>query len=289
MIEKANEIKLLTEGAHDSVFLVGKINKLMEKKNPSKLSLFANQCKSLISKKLFRLRKKIRRLVSMKTSGFSREAMRSFGKKAQESIGNLSNKQINISFDFLFQPVRLPDFKKIMNQEVTRVDVLILLNIAIIVWMATIGSVPRANSEQYADKLTGGSFQDLTNFNSLALAAESKIVAPGCDDRSRCDFDMYNYLEKKCDVDKDNKRNSETCGIDQKDPSLDPPKVVVIKARAAVVRRSCRNDDKPSYSDTKGKHMDEDCCPDPDEWPKPGCVYSASDYAVMLSGPAKKK
>ena len=46
--------------------------------------------------------------------------------------------------------------------------------------------------------------------------------------------------------------------------------------------------DHPGTSDNKGKHMDEDCCPDYDEWPKPGCVYAPGDYGVMLKGPAKK-
>jgi len=41
----------------------------------------------------------------------------------------------------------------------------------------------------------------------------------------------------------------------------------------------------PHKSATKGKHRDEDCCPDPDEWPKPGCAYSAHDYSIMLKGP----
>jgi len=43
----------------------------------------------------------------------------------------------------------------------------------------------------------------------------------------------------------------------------------------------------PHKSATKGKHMDEDCCPDPDEWPKPGCAYSAHDYSIMISKPKK--
>jgi hypothetical protein len=56
-------------------------------------------------------------------------------------------------------------------------------------------------------------------------------------------------------------------------------------------RISCKesNDGHPSYSDTKGKHMDEDCCPDPDEWPEPGCIYSARGLALMLKGPPGKK
>lgn len=53
---------------------------------------------------------------------------------------------------------------------------------------------------------------------------------------------------------------------------------------------SCRKkNDHPGKSDTKGKHMDEDCCPDPDEWPKPGCIYSPKGYAIMLKGPPGKK
>jgi hypothetical protein len=54
-------------------------------------------------------------------------------------------------------------------------------------------------------------------------------------------------------------------------------------------RISCREkNDHPRYSDTKGKHMDEDCCPDPDEWAKPGCVYSAKGYAIMISPPSAR-
>ena len=45
---------------------------------------------------------------------------------------------------------------------------------------------------------------------------------------------------------------------------------------------SCANkNDHPSYSKTKGKHMDEDCCPDPDEWPNPRCSYSSGALGTM--------
>jgi len=54
---------------------------------------------------------------------------------------------------------------------------------------------------------------------------------------------------------------------------------------------SCAHkNDHPSYSKKgKGKHMDEDCCPDPDEWPNPGCAYSGSALSLMLGGPPAKK
>jgi hypothetical protein len=68
------------------------------------------------------------------------------------------------------------------------------------------------------------------------------------------------------------------------DPIISRPRIV------HALKISCpKGDDHPSMSDTKGKHMDEDCCPDPDEWPKPGCIYSAKGYSIMLSGAPKKK
>ena len=38
----------------------------------------------------------------------------------------------------------------------------------------------------------------------------------------------------------------------------------------------------PSKSDRQGKHIDEDCCPDPDEWPNLRCKYKSSDFGIML-------
>ncbi|HOW60380.1 MAG TPA: hypothetical protein P5548_02480 [Candidatus Moranbacteria bacterium] len=46
--------------------------------------------------------------------------------------------------------------------------------------------------------------------------------------------------------------------------------------------------DKPGWSSRKNKnHMDEDCCADYDEWPKPGCAYTSADFKIMLDGPTK--
>ncbi|MDD5489511.1 MAG: hypothetical protein PHP25_02435 [Candidatus Moranbacteria bacterium] len=61
------------------------------------------------------------------------------------------------------------------------------------------------------------------------------------------------------------------------------------KPRYTAGARCPRKNDKPSYSKTKGKHMDEDCCPDPDEWPNPRCAYSGGDLGLMRSGPSAKK
>lgn len=63
----------------------------------------------------------------------------------------------------------------------------------------------------------------------------------------------------------------------------------IVPARAKYTAGgSCPNKhDHPSYSKTKGKHMDEDCCPDPDEWPNPRCAYSGGALGLMRSGPKK--
>jgi hypothetical protein len=39
---------------------------------------------------------------------------------------------------------------------------------------------------------------------------------------------------------------------------------------------------KPTKSPNQGNHVDEDCCPDPDEWPNIACSYKSSDYSIML-------
>lgn len=70
--------------------------------------------------------------------------------------------------------------------------------------------------------------------------------------------------------------------------ALQPKKITPVSRPAP--RISCPNNhDHPSYSDTKGTHVDEDCCPDPDEWAKPGCIYSPEGYAIMKKGAPKKK
>ena len=50
-------------------------------------------------------------------------------------------------------------------------------------------------------------------------------------------------------------------------------------------KMTCHKDSPPRKSKTKGKHMDEDCCPDPDEWANPRCEYSLKDYSIMLGKP----
>lgn len=121
------------------------------------------------------------------------------------------------------------------------------------------------------------------------------------------DKNLAVIVSKQCANDYKNSQNSEMCGVNIKNKVLEKAerdeelaRLAAARAEAArkaaasrvsVGRVSCpeKNDGHPSKSSTKGKHMDEDCCPDPDEWPKPGCVYSPHGYSIMLKGPAKKK
>lgn len=59
-------------------------------------------------------------------------------------------------------------------------------------------------------------------------------------------------------------------------------RIAAEQARLASLRTCAHPERKPSYSTTKKKHTDEDCCPDPDEYPNPKCRYSAKDYSIML-------
>lgn len=99
--------------------------------------------------------------------------------------------------------------------------------------------------------------------------------------------------EGSCQKNKLEGQSSELCGKDEKDAALERElKKIDDQARARMIvrprnpaagkGRCAEANDHPSYSDTKGKHMDEDCCPDPDEYPDPGCYYTPAGYALML-------
>jgi hypothetical protein len=124
------------------------------------------------------------------------------------------------------------------------------------------------NNDSKGDNISGN--HDVKNIN------EYKLKSP----------------EEKCKEDKANKQASDLCGKDDEEEvkkmkAAEATAKVIAKPR--VVRLSCResNYGHPSRSDTKGKHMDEDCCPDPDEWPRPGCSYDAHGYGIMMSGPKR--
>lgn len=103
----------------------------------------------------------------------------------------------------------------------------------------------------------------------------------------------FSLAEERCQKNKLEGKSSELCGRYEKDEVLERElKKIDDQAKArrkdytrnSVVGkgRCAKENDHSSKSDTKGKHTDEDCCPDPDEYPNPRCYYSPSGYKLML-------
>ena len=110
--------------------------------------------------------------------------------------------------------------------------------------------------------------------------------------------------EKLCEESNEQKISSDLCGKDDEEivgeiekESLDrKAKAVVIKKKPAIAakvpyafdvvggRRVCdKKNDHPSKSNKgKGKHMDMECCLDPDEYPNPHCYYDPGKYGKYL-------
>jgi len=113
---------------------------------------------------------------------------------------------------------------------------------------------------------------------------------------------------ERCQRNKLEGKSSELCGKYEKDETLEKElakldyleklkkenSVKKIKRMAGPIpyvfdtdnlgRRVCnKSNDKPSKSDKgKGKHMDMECCLDPDEYPNPHCYYSPEKYGKYL-------
>jgi len=66
-------------------------------------------------------------------------------------------------------------------------------------------------------------------------------------------------------------------------PKINAPMPVSYK-KDSLGRKICaKDDDKPSKSKKdKGKHLDMECCLDPDEYPNPHCYYSSKKYGKYL-------
>lgn len=174
--------------------------------------------------------------------------------------------------------------KRLVPEAYSRMVLLFLLNLGVLIFAANGGIV--SNYHNLLD-------QKQVNFlPGIERAVIGIKIAKGAEEIGANDskilgdkiiFNDSTLSEERCQKNKEEKRNSSFCGQEQ-GADLFPPKQIIIK-RAIVVRgRSCaEKNDHPGKSDTKGKHTDEDCCPDSDEWPKSGCAYSAGDYKIMLS------
>ena len=193
--------------------------------------------------------------------------------------------EIMLSFDRIFDYYKI---KRILAEPTVKITIALILNMTVLHLVLNNTLVAATISKIENEK---------TAINNL-IQNEIDIDALSIDEKT-IQTNFLTTSKEQCNQSQANKQSSELCGKDQ----IDEGSAAILKtmeqkekariARLAVTRKivrkiSCREDIKGAdYSDTKGKHIDEDCCPDPDEWPKPGCVYSAAGYALMLKGPRK--
>jgi len=199
--------------------------------------------------------------------------------------------------------------KRILQYEPARMAILVFLNIASVLWLInhkvlTVDfSYNYAKGEATEEKSivpdNGGGKIDPQSFTKLSVS-DKKVAdtKEENEDIARKLNDIISSQEEKCQKDKEDGKCTELCVKNEAEiiaKMKEEEKQAWLKYLASrpkatqTVRLSCpeKNDGDPSYSETKGKHMDEDCCPDPDEWPKPGCVYDARGLALMLKGPRR--
>jgi hypothetical protein len=164
-----------------------------------------------------------------------------------------------------------------------------------VMWIGNRGIISTAHSEDNSEIVTNAWVKDIL---VPAKVREKPEIDNQRDSEMKMDVKVINDYklkssEEQCAEDKGQKKDSDLCGKDDEEEvkKIERQATAQRAARIAafhprVVTLSCResNYGHPSRSDTKGKHMDEDCCPDPDEWPKPGCVYDAHGYSIMMSG-----
>jgi hypothetical protein len=183
----------------------------------------------------------------------------------------------------------------------SKITTLALANVLVFVWMAGNGIFVNLLPEHVNIYVTSalGAENEETSFSPGLKIQDNKILEP------KADPENNSFSEVKCEKDKEENRCSDLCAdIERyikvtKDMSEEEKrdwekaaekvrKGKILRGPAVSTGRiSCReaNNGHPRKSSTKGKHMDEDCCPDPDEWPKSGCVYNAAGLALMLKGP----
>ena len=166
---------------------------------------------------------------------------------------------------------------------------ILALNLVILGWLNKESIFPIALGKMEEQVVLGA--EDAVKINDLSresLAGNSTQEFLGEEKNP-----SLSIKEERCQENKVEKKSSELCGEDPKDEALDrelkkiddQARARIMVARKPVARKiSCAvaNDHPQKSSQGKGKHTDEDCCPDPDEWPKPGCIYSPAGYALML-------
>lgn len=171
--------------------------------------------------------------------------------------------------------------------------------VAAVLWIGNGDIVLVAHSEQDAE-ITNARVKESLDIEE---AASLKLDAETPDEYSAKSQD------EQCAEDKEQKKSSELCGKDDEGElkkiaeeirkekertaraaSYSAAQPVIRSARlpadfkVVAGRRVCgKSNDHPGKSNKgKGKHMDMECCLDPDEYPNPNCHYSLEKYGKYL-------
>ncbi len=207
-------------------------------------------------------------------------------------VQELGRKEYPILPENLWRKLGSIRVEKLSSAMATKIILTLALSFGFLLWIGN-------SRMSIGDELGKGSKIFIPDVHG-ALAAEAPAPSPESPAGDKV-FNGYlintpSFSRKQCEEAQGERKNSELCGEDLMDEALvteldsfdkeyQKQHAKQIVKRAVVLKVSCADPgQKPSYSKTKGKHVDEDCCPDPDEWPKPGCIYKPSDYAIMLKG-----
>ena len=186
--------------------------------------------------------------------------------------------------------------KKMWQNDPARMTILVMLNVIMVFWLIDQKVLTVSLSYSYANGETVAEDNIVTNDKEDAKSTEE---IKGLIEKIR---KIIPSEEEKCQKDKEKGECTDPCLknekeiIDQMNREQRQGWLKYIASRPRIAgnlatgsrKVSCKepDDGHPSYSQKNSVfHQDEDCCPDPDEWPKPGCIYDARGLALMLKGP----
>lgn len=206
--------------------------------------------------------------------------------------------------DYLMRDVREEDFdmaissflKKIKIEKILKEDpkffAVGILGFFVVIWTSYNIFVPVVYSEE--DGIFNLQIKEKIEVN---IPEEGEINKIKTEDLNRYKLKSQ---EKECQDNKEKKITSSLCGKDDEEevkrqqieaekkkiiskPKINAPKPHVFE-KDSLGRRVCnKKNDKPGKSKQgKGKHMDMECCLDPDEIPNPHCYYDPAKYGKYL-------
>ena len=181
---------------------------------------------------------------------------------------------------------------------------ILALNLVILGWLNKESIFPIALGKMEEQVVLGA--EDAVKINDLSresLAGNSTQEFLGEEKNP-----SLSIKEERCQENKVEKKSSELCGEDPQDEELEKElarldyldklktgksvkKVQKVSAPKPYIsetdslgRKVCnKSNDKPSKSNqNKGRHLDMECCLDPDENPNPNCYYATAKYGKYL-------